>query len=80
MRKNHERQYADAKEQQAYINGLKRYEEKGIPVFIDGKKPMEEDWNKIFEVREDDSFYMSDYVGIEEGRVREIHFDLVYSK
>lgn len=70
----------DEKEKQRYINGFKRYESKGIPIYIDGKKPAAEDWEKIFEVREDNSFYMSDFVGGEEGSLREIHFDRVYHK
>lgn len=67
-------------EQMQYINGLKRYEAKGIPVYIDGRKPGEEDWEKIFQVQEDGSFYMCDMVGAGEGNLREIHFDLVYNR
>ena len=59
--------------------GLKRYEQKGIPVYIDGKKPEEEDWEKIFQIQEDGGFYMSDFIGLEEGQLREIHFDKVYN-
>lgn len=67
-------------EQKEYINGLKRYESKGIPVYIDGERPLEEDWEKIFQIRDDGSFYMSDYVGIEDGNLKEIHFDRVYNR
>ena len=35
-------------EQKHYIDGLKRYESKGIPVYIDGERPEEKDWEKIF--------------------------------
>ena len=63
-----------------YINGLKRYEARGIPVYINGKRPEETDWEKIFQVHEDGSFYMCDMVGAEEGNLREIHFDLVYNR
>ena len=31
------------RKEQEYIKGLKRYEQKGIPVYIDGKKPEEEE-------------------------------------
>lgn len=68
----------DEVEQQDYIAGMKRYEEKGIPVLIDGKKPGEQDWSRIFSVQEDGSFYMSDYVGLQEGTLKEIRFDRVY--
>ena len=39
------------RKEQEYIKGLKRYEQKGIPVYIDGKKPEEEDWEKISRFR-----------------------------
>ncbi len=67
-------------DQQQVISGLKRYEAKGIPVYIDGKTPEEEDWEKIFQIREDGSFYMCDYVGAEEGNLKEIRFDRVYNR
>lgn len=73
-------EYGQERERQKYINGLKRFEARGIPILIDGLKPDEEDWEKIFEIREDGSFYMGDYVGMEEGALREIHFDRVYHK
>ena len=38
-------------EQKKYINGLKRYESKGIPVYIDGELPEDGDWEKIFQIR-----------------------------
>lgn len=79
MNKFGKEDYLKEQEQQEYVNGLKRFEAKGIPVFIDGEKPEEEDWDKIFQVREDGSFYMSDYVGMEEGELRAIHFDRVYN-
>lgn len=68
------------RERQEYVNGLKRFEAKGVPVFIDGEKPGEEDWKKIFEIREDGSFYMGDYIGADEGALREIRFDRVYNR
>lgn len=69
-----------AEEQIQYINGLKRFEAKGIPVYIDGKKPKEKDWERIFAVQEDGSFYMCDMIGAEEGHLQEIHFDRVYNR
>ena len=35
-------------DQKKYINGLKRYESKGIPVYIDGEQPKDSDWEKYF--------------------------------
>lgn len=61
-----------------YINGLIRYMEKGIPVYMDGRLSEPEDWEKLFEVREDGMFYMGDYVQTETGELKEIRFDCVY--
>lgn len=67
------------KEQQ-YLEGLKKYRNQGIPIFIDGKEIPEEEWNKIFEVREE-CFYMADYVPDEKtGKLQEIRFDKVYNR
>ena len=43
------------------------------------KKPEEEDWEKIFQIQEDGGFYMSDFIGLEDGKLQEIHFDKVYN-
>ena len=48
-----------------YLNGLKRYTEKGIPIYMDGKLSGQREWEKLFEVREDGMFYMGDYVQAE---------------
>lgn len=69
-----------AEEQRQYIDGLRRFEARGIPVYIDGKKPKEEDWDRIFQVQEDGGFYMCDYVGAGEGNLKEIRFDRVYNR
>ena len=52
-----------------YLNGLKRYTEKGIPIYMDGKLSGQREWEKLFEVREDGMFYMG---------LKEIRFDKVY--
>ena len=65
----------------SYIAGLKRYRERGIPIVIDGEVSTEPDWNRIFEAREDNSFYMADFVSDDKtGRLTEIRFDRVYHK
>ncbi|MBS6643449.1 MAG: hypothetical protein KH366_07700 [Clostridiaceae bacterium] len=69
----------EKKEQQrVYLEGLKQYRDKGIPIIIDGEELEEKDWGKIFEVCEDKYYYMSDFVGLEDGKLTEIHFDKVY--
>ncbi len=64
-------------ERQAYLDGLKRYHQKGIPIYIDDEEMKETEWGKIFEIQDDGSFYMSDYVGAETGNLTEIRFDKV---
>ena len=54
--------YENNKGSQIYVEGLKRYQKRGIRVLIDGKDACEETWGKLFEVREDGSFYMGDYI------------------
>ena len=64
-----------AEEQKKYINGLKRYESRGIPIYIDGEMPNDSDWEKIFQIQEDGSFYMCDYVGAGDGKLKEIQIE-----
>lgn len=65
-------------QQKIFLEGLERYRNKGIPIFIDGKECRPEEYRRLFEVREDGSFYMGDYIGAETGMLTEIHFDRVY--
>ena len=72
-------EYADRKKlQKTYLDGLRRYKCRGIPIIIDGEECPEKDWERIFEMSEDGGFYMGDYVGAEQGCLREIRFDKVY--
>lgn len=64
-----------------YLEGLKKYQSQGVNILIDGRELPEQDWKVLFELREDDLFYMADYVPDEEtGRIREIRFDRVYNR
>lgn len=63
-----------------YIKGLKKYQKRGVPIYLDGKPATESDLEKIFEIGEDGAFYMGDYIGADTGCLREIHFDKVYNK
>ena len=72
-------EYAARKKlQKTYLDGLRRYKCRGIPIIIDGEECPEKDWERIFEMSEDGGFYMGDYVGAEQGCLREIRFDKVY--
>ena len=68
----------DVRTQEVFLEGLKRYRERGIRILIDGKETDESKWKKIFEPRfhGDTSFYMADFVFEDEplpetGRQRE---------
>ena len=65
-------------QQKIFLEGLERYRNKGIPILIDGKECGPEEYKKLFELREDGSLYMGDYIGAESGMLTEIHFDRVY--
>ena len=51
-------EYADRKKlQKTYLDGLRRYKCRGIPIIIDGGECPEKDWERIFEMSEDGGFY-----------------------
>lgn len=68
----------DETEKNRFLNGLKRYPQKGVPVYIDDEIPGPDDWEKLVAVREDNLFYMGDYVQADGGGLKEIRFDKVY--
>lgn len=69
----------DKVEKEKFLNGLKLYSERGIPVYIDNKVAGPGDWEKLTMVREDNRFYMGDFVqSAETGQLKEIRFDMVY--
>ena len=44
-------EYADHKKhQRTYLDGLKRYKNKGVRIIIDGEECPESDWERIFEM------------------------------
>ena len=76
---NPEKPEKSPEEIQRFLDGLARYTQRGIPIYMEGKPSTRDDWMKLFEVREDGRFYMGDYIGIENGRLQAINFDCVYS-
>ena len=66
------------REKLQYLGGLRRFTEKGIPIYVDGQVSGPPDWEKLFEIREDNMFYMGDYVQADAGGLKEIRFDKVY--
>lgn len=52
----------DARTRAVYLEGLKRYRERGVRILIDGKEVDDSQWKVIFETGKDGSFYMGDYI------------------
>lgn len=50
------KQNEDARNRKDYLEGLRRFKKRGIPILIDGKICREAEWNRIFEVGEDGGF------------------------
>lgn len=65
-------------EKNVYVEGLKKYQSRGVNIYVDGKESGPEDWEKMFQVHEDGSFYMGDYILAEEKQLKEIRFDKVH--
>lgn len=66
-------------EQRTFIEGLERYRKRGVRILIDGRECRPEDYRRLFAC-EGRCFYMGDYIGDETGKLKEIHFDRVYSR
>lgn len=80
---------SDDSNRSTYLEGLKKYRDRGIPIKIDGVVTEPQEWETIFQVREDGSFYMGDYIledeeegeeGEKRRRLKEIRFDRVYDR
>ncbi len=59
------------KTQAIFLEGLRRYRERGVRILLDGKEVEVEDLRIIFEEQTDGSFYMGDYVLEEDQPQRE---------
>ena len=65
-------------QQMNYLDGLRRFRDKGVSVLVDGMECLEEEWSRIFFFVEDGGFYMGDFICSEQGSLKEIRFDRVY--
>ena len=75
-----EQRELEMKARRKFVEGMMKYPEKGIPVYIDGKIPeTQDDWYKLAAIREDSQFYMPDFVEDPVcGGLKEVRFDMVY--
>ena len=69
-----------SKQQQKFLERLKRYKARGVRIMIDGRELPEDEWDRIFRFadREADGssqFYMSDYVTGRNGEISEIRLE-----
>lgn len=78
--RNQELERRKREQQRIFLEGLCRYREKGISILIDGRECTPDEYHKIFEIKEDGSFYMGDYISAETGMLTEIHFDRAYNR
>ena len=64
------------RQMEAFIEGLRRYQECGVPLLIDGRVSTILDCRKLF-TAEKGAFYMGDFIDDECGRLKEIHFNKI---
>ncbi len=79
-REEREEREREMQEKRKFVEGMKRYPEMGIPVFIDDRIPREDvDWDKLTRgPRDGRYFYMADYVEDKEtGKLKEIRWNPV---
>ncbi len=50
------------KNKKIFLEGLKKYQARGIPILIDGVEAKSEQLEKILETDENGGFYMGDYI------------------
>lgn len=63
-------------QQERYLNGIRRCQQKGVKILFDGQEKPEESWADLFQ-RKGSGFYQRDNVISSEGELREIRFDWV---
>ncbi len=61
-REEREKREWEMAERRKFVEGMKRYPEMGIQVLINGKIPEEQDWERLAVMRDDNRFYMADFV------------------
>lgn len=60
-----------------YLDGIRRYQEKGIRILFDGAEKPEQEWNALFTVSDTGGFYQGSYIQSPTGTLAEIRFEWV---
>lgn len=56
------RKKLNSRNREIFLEGLKKYQERGIRILVDGKEATSRDLNRLLMEYEDGSFYMGDYI------------------
>lgn len=62
------RKKLNSRNREIFLEGLKKYQERGIRILVDGKEATNRDLNRLLMEYEDGSFYMGDYIWEEHPR------------
>ena len=77
-REEQEKRELEMAARRKFVEGMMRYPEMGIAVYIDDKIPEEQsDWDKLTVIREDNKFYMADFIE-DQGGLKEVRWNKVY--
>lgn len=69
----------DYDQKELYLNGIRKFRNRGIRILFDGKEIQENEWKDLFLTSENGGFYRCDYHKGTDGCLAEIHFDWVYN-
>lgn len=62
------RKKLNSRNREVFLEGLKKYQERGVRILVDGKEATSRDLNRLLIEYEDGSFYMGDYIWEERPR------------
>ena len=63
------RKKLNSRNREVFLEGLKKYQERGVRILVDGKEATSRDLNRLLIEYEDGSFYMGDYIWEERPRL-----------
>lgn len=73
--------YLSDKNVKIYLDGLERFKNKGVHIYVDGKSSSsKEEWYKVLMVCDSSTYYMADFIDDYEGNLKEIRFNKIKVK